>query len=165
MAREIQQNRAAYGCFLILPLKYDSGSLNRSRLTQLGGPIRMTTMDLNENVKAMLEPPGKAAVGAGYAVDIEALLAPLTAQGAPGPGNAFMVDDGQESFPFEVENSFLYVFHTRVAFLCLSLSFARMEALSAICNPGWAHNGASFSRLGPVGSGRPSRWSDGCRIF
>ena len=151
MAREIQQNRAAYGCFLILPLKYDSGSLNRSRLTQLGGPIRMTTMDLNENVKAMLEPPGKAAVGAGYAVDIEALLAPLTAQGAPEPGNAFMVDDGQESFPFEVENSFLYVFHTRVAFLCLSLSFARMEALSAICNPGWAHNGASFSRLGPVG--------------
>ena len=51
--------------------------------------------------------------------------------------------------------SYLYVFQTQVAFLCLSLSFTHMEALQAICNPGSAHSNAAFFWMDTDGKDHP----------
>ncbi len=147
MMDPVQKSEAAYGCFLIIPLKYDPDSFDRTRLEQIGSCVPITTMDLNENIKAMLAPSGEATAGRGYAISSQVLVAPL----GPQAGQAFRVSDESGTFAFELSDSWLYVFHTRVAFLCLNLSFARMEALKAICNPGWAHNPATFSWLDQAG--------------
>ena len=60
------EERKIYGGFLIVPLKYDDGGLNTDALENVGRPIAPTTMDLNENVKAMLNHTGSASVGRGY---------------------------------------------------------------------------------------------------
>ena len=142
---------AAYGCFLLVPLKFDPESLNLERLEQAGSPVPMTTMDLNENVKAMLDPSSTEAAGRGYAIPLPALAASL----GPQAGGAFQVSDGTGTFSFALGDSWVYLFRTRVAFLCLNLSFPRVEALKAICNPGWAHNAARFSWLDPAGESHP----------
>lgn len=152
---QTKKSDAAYGCFLIIPLKYDPDSFDQARLEQIGSCMSMTTMDLNENIKAMLSPSGEAAVGKGYLVASDMLTAPLRGQAEKSVVHAFQVCDGIERYAFELGDSWLYVFHTRVAFLCLNLSFSRMEALKAICNPGWAHNNASFDWLERAGEPHP----------
>lgn len=147
----VERGHPTYGCFLIVPLKYDTDTLNRAALEQIGHSVSMSTMDLNENVKAMLEPSGPAAVGCGYAIPAAALTAPLAAPAGGASVSSLLVSLHEKSYSFSLWDSWLYVFHTKVAFLCLSLSFSRMEALKAICNPGWAHNPAVFSWLDSSG--------------
>ena len=57
------EERKIYGGFLIVPLKYDDGGLNTDALENVGSPIAPTTMDLNENVKAMLNHTGRTWAG------------------------------------------------------------------------------------------------------
>lgn len=147
MSNQPQASPAGYGCFLILPLKYDPDTFQPARLAQMGRRLPVTTMDLNENVKAMLAGSDAASVGEGWLLPAQALTTPLGARPGPGLGQLCQVRSPDGCFPFELGDSWLYVFHTRVAFLCLNLSFARMEALKAICNPGWAHNDAAFTWL------------------
>lgn len=147
MEHRSQSFQAAYGSFLVIPLKYDPDTLDRARLERAAPCVPMTTMDLNENIKAMLDPASGSSVGTCYAVSRSFLTAALEPKpGADGPC-CFRVTDCGQSFDFSVNDSFLYVFHTRVAFLCLSLSFSCIEALETICNPGWAHNPAVFEWL------------------
>ena len=63
----------------------------------------------------------------------------------------FRAVDDNGKFTFELSGSWIYIFHTRVAFLCLNLSFDRIETLQAICNPGWAYNPAEFFWSDPAG--------------
>ena len=44
---------------------------------------------------------------------------------------------------------------SRDAFLCLNLSFNKIETLQAICNPGWAYNPAEFFWNDPMGESHP----------
>ena len=155
MTDQVREGRAAYGCFLILPLKYDPDTFQRQELERLTSPAPMTTMDLNENVKAMLTPGDPAAVGGAYPIPVSALAAGLGEEREAGADRALLVRSGERAFPFSLHDSWLYVFHTRVAFLCLSLSFSRMEALQAICNPGWAHNSAAFLWQDRAGAEHP----------
>lgn len=131
-----------YGCYLIVPLKYDEDSFDYARLEGICTRMHLRTMDVNENVKSMFNGSGELQIGAGYAVPRETLLQELCA----GAESAFCrVTAEGNSYEFRILPSYLYVFHTQTAFLCLGLSFARMEALSAICNPGYAENGATYA--------------------
>lgn len=81
MSNNSEKQAMQYGCFLIIPLKYDPDSFVRERLEEIGEYRPQTTMDLNENIKAMLERSNEAAVGACYAVG----RAPLVAGSAAEP--------------------------------------------------------------------------------
>ena len=100
MMNQTQNKEAAYGCFLIVPLKYDPDSLDRIRLGQIGSCVPMTTMDLNENIKAMFAPSDEATVGRGYTIPSRALAAPLGSQAGKKAGQAFQVADESETFAF-----------------------------------------------------------------
>ena len=155
---EKEQVAPAFGAFLILPLKHDPARLDRARLEGLGPAAPVTTADVNENVKAMFDPASPASVGWGRFVSRQALCAPLG-----GCDGALRVHAGGRSFDFWLEESRLYVFNTRVAFLCLALTFSNMETLAAICNPGWASSSAVFSRRDEAcgGSFSLEGWLDG----
>lgn len=152
MSDQMRKAEAAYGCFLIIPLKYDKDSLKSARLERVGRSVPVTTMDLNENIKAMLSLSDKAAVGAGYLISSDILTAQLLSETDKGTVQNFHVMDKNEEFTFRLSDSWLYIFHTQVAFLCLNLSFARMETLRAVCNPGWAYNPAEFFWSDPEGN-------------
>ena len=55
MLNEEQKKQVQYGCFLIIPLKYDPAAFDLVKLEKIGVYQSLTTMDLNENIKAMLE--------------------------------------------------------------------------------------------------------------
>ena len=64
MKMSANQQDTRYGCFLTIPLKYDPDSFNQARLEEVGNYRPLTTMDLNENIKAMFDSSNEAAVGA-----------------------------------------------------------------------------------------------------
>lgn len=139
-----RETKVQYGAFLAIPLKYDPEELAGDYLEKNVSYTPLTTMDLNENIKAMLDRSNGEAVGACYRVDRRVLTATLD-QGTD--ARSFRVSNAQGTYDFQLSDSYLYVFHTRIAFLCLSLSFSQMEALRAICNPGFASNEATFTWL------------------
>lgn len=155
MSNNNEQKAAQYGCFLIIPLKYDPDSFAQERLEEIGDYRPQTTMDLNENIKTMLDRSSEAAIGACYAVERAPLVAGLCGEAACTRSPAFRVSADGSAYGFDFAASYLYVFHTQVAFLCLSLSFAHMEALQAICNPGSAHSTAVFSWVDSAGEEHP----------
>ena len=112
-------------------------------------------MDLNENIKAMLSPGDETAAGTGYIISRDALTAQMISGEDRDAVKDFRVVDKSGEFTFELSDSWLYVFRTRVAFLCLNLSFNKIETLQAICNPGWAYNPAEFFWNDPMGESHP----------
>lgn len=140
-----------YGAYLVLPLKYDKDGLLEGGLREdcLQQPI--TTMDLGENVKNMLRGEGEQSVGQTYRLPRERLLQRLCGEKAF--SRCKVTNDGMD-YSFDLLDSYVYVFHTRIAFLCLGITFSNMQALYAICNPGHADNDSSFAWLDTTGESR-----------
>lgn len=129
-----------YGAYLVLPLKYEKDGLTAALKTDCI-PQPVTTMDLSENVKNMLRGQGDQSVGQTYRLPRERLLEMLC------PGQAFSrcrVTDGGTDYAFDLQDSYVYVFHTRIAFLCLGVTFSDMQTLYTICNPGYADNDSDY---------------------
>lgn len=144
---QLQPNLAAakLGCFLILPLKYDPESLCLSPLEGILHRTTLSTMDVNENIKAMLNSTDSAAVGSCYTISRDGLLKELFPGKPLSRGSFFTVSAENGPYTFDFRSAYLYLFHTQVAFLCLGLSFDRMETIRQICNPGYAENRSEFS--------------------
>lgn len=155
MDDQMKNGAAAYGCFLIIPLKYERDSFKQIQLEKIGRSVPVTTMDLNENIKAMLSPGDETAAGTGYIISRDALTAQMISGEDRDAVKDFRVVDKSGEFTFELSDSWLYVFRTRVAFLCLNLSFNKIETLQAICKPGWAYNPAEFFWNDPMGESHP----------
>ena len=151
-------SQAKYGSFLILPLKYDREDLAEDRLERVCRRRPLTTMDLNENIKGMLDPEAPAAVGSRWAVPREVLVSGLCG----GDTDRFLVSrEGGPAAVFDVGESWLYIFHTRVAFLCLRVTYDSPDTLRAICNPGFAENPSRFSRAAGDGTLHPFSLEEG----
>ena len=147
-----ERNSVKYGCFLVIPLKYDPASFSRKRLEEIGEYHPLTTMDFNENIKAMLDLSNEAGVGACYTIGCAPLVTSLSGETTNIDTQSFRVSAEGNSYDFDLSTSYLYVFQTQIAFLCLSLSFAHMEALQAICNPGYARSIATLYWIDAAGN-------------
>jgi len=131
-----------YGAYLILPLKYDT--LNLEALDAGCPVIRVDTMDINENIRVMFNGSGDMRVGTARYLAQDTLAAHL------GGSDCRIASEGH-TYHFSLMPSYLYHFHTKVAFLCLGLAVENMEALTAICNPGFAESAALFSYIDSSG--------------
>lgn len=147
MMEVFDKNRdVRYAGFLIIPLKYDHEILNWELIEKHGKYIPVTTMDVNENIKMMFDKYNRASVGKSYQLNCKDMLSLLNSKCE---NIKLFVSDDKRCYSFELWDSFLYIFHTQVAFLCLSISFDKMDSVRMICNPGTAVNPAVFL------------WSDG----
>lgn len=149
MRKRVGTMAVKYGAYLVLPLKYEkdgilTGALEADCIAQ---PV--TTMDLSENVKNMLRGQGEQSVGQTYRLPRERLLEQLCG-GAPF-SRCRVTDEGMD-YSFDLLDSYVYVFHTRIAFLCLGVAFSDMQTLYAICNPGYADNDSAFVWLDGTGA-------------
>lgn len=122
---------AKFGSYLIIPLKFEGDwqSPGRGLAHQ-----PMETMDLTENVKAMLSGVGRAAVGRCCRVEREDLCRHLT-NAAP---QALQVCCDSGCHSVELTTSYLYVFTTQVAFFCLGVTYDHMDTLNNLTATGHA---------------------------
>ena len=129
------QYSAKFGSYLIIPLKFDGDHTAVAR-----GLDRqpMETMDLTENVKAMLSGEGRAAVGRCCRVEADTIRRCVTG-GAQGQ---LLVCCDSGCRPFDVFTSYLYVFTTQVAFFCLGITYDHMDALNTLTATGHADKSA-----------------------
>lgn len=130
-----------FGAYLVIPLKYDDEVFDPALLHGFAAPFAVRTMDLSECVKSMFDDASQQSVGAAYRIDRRTVGTYLC-------GGAELekcsVSSGGEEYDFSFADSYLYVFHTRIAFLCLGITFASMDALVNIVNPGFAENSARY---------------------
>jgi len=144
--------RMKFGSYLVLPLKFDAEDPRLKLPERECTPFRLNTADLNENVKRMLNEKGHQSIGSAYRIPKEQLEEALCAGASP---SHFKVSNEGVGHSFELLDSYLYIFHTQVAFLCLAISFSAMETLHFICNPGFAQSTASFLWLDTQGGEHP----------
>lgn len=130
-----------YGAYLIIPFKYSDPFENFSADPDKLHLCKLQTMDINENVKNMFNGARERSVGAVYKIEKNALFSYLLKDG--GYSYCEVAEQGLR-YRFDFLDSYLYVFNTKIAFLCLGLSFLQMDALRMICNPGYAVNPARF---------------------
>lgn len=131
-----------FGAYLIVPFKYSH--LLEMPVVAGNGIERypLTTMDINENIKQMFNDDCGYNVGTVYKIAPDAMLSPLVQSF---DYQHFTVSEGGESGQFHIQDSYLYIFNTKIAFLCVGISFGEMKVLERICNPGYAINPAVFS--------------------
>lgn len=125
-----------YGAYLVLPLKYDE--LNVVELDKMCPIVNVDTTDINENIRLMFNGIGDMRVGTARSLSSDILIKTL------GGENCCVSSEGN-SYRFGFMPSYIYHFHTSVAFFCLGLWVDSMEALNTICNPGFADNVARYS--------------------
>lgn len=141
-----------FGSYLVLPLKYDEGEPNLTVLEAECQKFRLETADLNENVRRMLNEEGDQGIGTARRLPKEQLERLFCSGGTP---DRFRVSCEGVSHSFGLLDSYLYVFHTQVAFLCVGISFREMETLHFICNPGFTESTAQFCWLDEQGGEHP----------
>ena len=129
--------KVKYGAYLILPLKYNESELEKELLARKCPVTKVDTMDLGENIKMMFNGNNDMKVGSVHELPLNVLADNLG-------GDKFSVENSSGKFSFRLMPSYIYTFHTRVAFLCLGLDLECMEALYAIYNPGFSENSSGF---------------------
>ncbi|MBE6919640.1 MAG: hypothetical protein E7469_08155 [Ruminococcaceae bacterium] len=122
-----------FGSYLVIPLKFEG---DHSAVAAGLEPQPMTTMDLTENVKAMLGGADETAIGRCVRVPAQLLRRRLTAD----DDTPLAVKDGKGVWPMEICPSFLYIFRTQVAFLCLGIRCDHIQALNSLYSPGCARS-------------------------
>ncbi len=135
-----------FASYLILNLKYDELP------TLPFAPFALESMDFNEQIRQLFNRNDEQSVGNVYRIPQEVVTATFRGDA---PFASMSVRDGDKHYEVEFLDSYLYVFHTRIAFLCLGISFADMAALSAICHPGVAISHCAFSWCDAAGNAHP----------
>lgn len=126
---------AELGSFLIIPLKYERQELNPEQVEAFGTRKQIDTMDLTESVRELFNDSAAAQIGACYEVSRERLVGGLfRGAGETGVHGFSVANDGMEYLDFDFCTSYLYLFHTQVAFLCLGLRVPQIEAVNKLCN-------------------------------
>ena len=134
-----------FGSYIIIPLKYEKEEFREEMLKERFEAYPVSTMDVNENVKEMFNGSHNAS-GSCYKVKREDLCAAFDGV------NSFKVEKAGDTYSFKIEDSYLYIYFTQVAFLCLQIRYEDMRAVHAIFNPGSAMNTARFSMADQEGN-------------
>ncbi len=137
-----------YGAYLIVPFRYSGEYEAAEAALQM---YKLQTMDINENIKNMFDGSQDRSVGTVYKIEKNALISYLCEDDCY---SHCEVAEQAERYSFDILDSWLYVFNTKIAFLCMGLSFLQMDALRTICNPGYAVNPAKFYMVAASGEKR-----------
>ena len=137
--------KAKFMSFLILPFQYPEEGFHKEWVESNLQAAAVTTPDLNEIVKSMMNEDGTMSIGRCFKIPRDVLLREMTAGTVLETTHSFFVDTENSHRHMDFFDSYLYVFHTGVAFLALGISFEELETLSDIVNPGYADRRGDFS--------------------
>lgn len=149
MREELAQ--AKFGSFLIIPLKYDTGDVNIGWLNEIGKKQPITTMDINEAIKQNLNADNGIQILERYYISgkkVQELLFDNVCADevkmyvCEADATPDMNDIPQNSF--RIHSAYFYIFHTQVAFLCLGITYSKIETVEKICNLGFSESHARY---------------------
>lgn len=140
--------KASYASYLIMPLKYDDAP-NKTYINDIFDIYEICSEDIGENINDLFNRKDSGSIGKAYLISGQSLEREVF-------GEVFdrlvVRKDGREG-AFSFLDSYLYVFHTKVAFLCVGFRYRNMDTFLNICNPGYAENKSEF--FGYRRSGEP----------
>lgn len=143
---------AGLGSYLIIPLKYDSHTINSDWIHQNCIYQDVTTMDLNESVKLLFNKNTAVRTGTFYEIPSSYLLQEIYGTGIDPDAVSLAVTE-KSADPltidwtenqFQIHSLHLTVFHTETAFLSVGICFRKMETLRQIRNPGYADRNSKY---------------------
>lgn len=148
-------NKAKLGSFFVIPLKWKNASLSQDRY---GAPVPVTTLDLTDTVRKMFNRSDEFGLGKRYLLSRETVLKYLLPAEASGRKLTDFAVDSVEvstngsheihngtagpSVPanakhFTLHSAWLYVYQTKVAFLCPEIHYTDMAVMQNISNLGY----------------------------
>ena len=141
--------RAKYGSYLLIPFKYNEDEFQPDWLEANTEKMPLTTMDINESVKQTLNAENTPNVVSRYKLPKEMLFKQIVGKAEEANFQFYVCekekpDDYTERRRFELDDSYIYVFHTQVAFLCLGIQYTNIEILDCICNLGYVDRRAVY---------------------
>ncbi len=144
--------QARFGSYLILPFQCEEGGFRKDWAYQTLTPCNVTTMDINEIARSMMNEDGRISIGSRWKVPVDILFREMT-DGALSAGTAalYVENDGVRRH-FSLTDSWLYAFHSQVAFLALGILYDEIETVGAIVSPGFANSRAVFCYDDAAGS-------------
>lgn len=149
--------QAKYGSFLVVPLKYEADLLNLSWLEENGINAPIRTADITESIKESLHPKNGMNILSRYVIAKEKVSQALF--GTHRASVLYTCEDNHRStraeHAFSIENANIYVFHTQVAFLCLTVRYETIELLNTICNLGYTENHLAYFYVDEQGKDVP----------
>ena len=108
--------QARFGSYLILPFQFEENGFNSTWADKTLVPKDITTVDLNEIVRSMMSKGGHMSIGNCWMVPSGVLFREMPDSPLCGEQTSFYVDTENCSKSFSLTDSWLYVFHSRVAF-------------------------------------------------
>ena len=158
--KEVLEN-AKLGAFLIVPLKYNQlGETSADWLEVNAEPVTIETVDLNDSVRKLLNSVDQDSILRRYLISGETVLRNILGE-VPREKPEFYACD-RDHVEFTERQRFtlldemeLYIFHTKVAFLCVKICFDTMAVLDTIANLGYTENNVLYFRSMPDGSKEP----------
>ncbi len=136
--------RARFGSYLILPFQSGEGGFESRWADETLEPCDVTTMDLNEIARSMMTEDGRVSIGRRWRIPRDVLLREMTGGDADADAAALYVTAGESRRRFAFTDSWLYAFHSGVAFLALGILYDGMQTLAEIVNPGYVNSSAGF---------------------
>ena len=137
-------NQARFGSYLILPFQFDEGGFRETWADQTLTPRDVTTVDLNEIARSMMSRDGRISIGRSWLIPRDVLLREMTDGTAAPERLALYVETDAGRRRFSLADSWLYAFHSCVAFLAIGVVFDQIETLADIVNLGGVSSRAVF---------------------
>lgn len=144
--------KAKFGSFLILPFQFREGGFRTDWAEENLETFAVTTPDLTQVARSMMNRDGTISIGRCFKIPRTVLLKEMT-EGAVSPElHSFFVETEESRRNFDFSDSYLYVFHTGVAFLALGILYDELETLADMVNPGYADSRGKYSYTDETGS-------------
>lgn len=137
--------QAQFGSFLILPFQFEENGFNSIWADTNLVPKNITTVDLNEIARSMMSKDGHMSIGSCWMVPRDVLFREMADVPLSGKQVSFRADTDSCSRSFSLTDSWLYMFHSQVAFFALGIVFDEIETLADIVNLGGVSSRAAFS--------------------
>lgn len=147
---------ARLGAFLIVPLKYSHlDELSLDWLEKNAELVPIVTPDLSDSVRKLLNSKEKDTVLRRYIIPQKTVLKNILGEESEQSPVFYACDSDNIAYTedqrFTMQDMELYIFHTKVAFLCVKIKFAKMSVLDTIANLGYAENSICYFRETPDG--------------
>ena len=143
-------NQARFGAYLILPFQFQEGGFHSDWADSTFLARDVTTVDLNETTKEKMSRNGHVSIGSCWMIPRDVLFREMS--GITGEAPTLYAETENGLRRFSLTDSWLYVFHSRVAFLAIGICFEEIQTLADIVNLGGVSSRAAFRYEG--GSGR-----------
>ena len=136
-------DQACFGSYLILPFQFLQGDFRFEWADSNLSPRDIETVDLSETARSMMKRNSPGSIGQCWMIPRNILLNEMAGikdtEDLP-----LYVETEKGRRCFTLTDSWLYVFHSHVAFLAIGICFDEIETLADIVNLGGMNNRAAF---------------------